>query len=114
MKSKKEQELYDGFIQEMRRGTIVLAVLSQLKKPEYGYSLVVRLEESGYPIEPGTLYPLLRRLEKQGILSSHWNKSGSKPRKYYQLNDLGLRLYQHLQDYWVDTTSTLKKMMVED
>ena len=81
-------EITSNLFLELRRGTITLCVLSQLENPKYGYSLVETLQEKGMRIEPGTLYPLLRRLEKQELLSSEWETSGSKPRKYYKLSDL--------------------------
>ena len=69
---------------ELRRGTLVLSVLSQLAQPRYGYSLVQGLESKRVSIDPNTLYPLLRRLEKQGLLYSEWETGGPKPRKYYR------------------------------
>ena len=71
---------------EMRRGTLVLAVLTQLGTAQYGYSLRQALAEKGMPIEEGTLYPLLRRLESQGYLDSKWRIEDGPPRRYYCLN----------------------------
>mgnify|MGYP005817317079 CR=1 FL=1 len=79
-------ELLNTFLIELKRGTLVLSVLSQLSEKEYGYSLVQKLEEKGVTIEPGTLYPLLRRLEKQELLSSEWDTTESRPRKFYVLS----------------------------
>ena len=64
-------ELFDSLVLELRRGTIILSVLSQLKQQQYGYSLIVLLQEKGIEIDAGTLYPLLRRLEKQELLESN-------------------------------------------
>ena len=86
-------ELINTLIIELKRGTLVLSVLSQLNNPEYGYSLVQKLEEKNTPIEAGTLYPLLRRLEKQKLLISQWDTSESRPRKFYVLSDMGKQVY---------------------
>src|SRR5262245_53460546 len=74
---------------ELRRGAIALAVLSQLRKPQYGYSLRQALAEKGMPIEEGTLYPLMRRLEEQGLLTSEWKTDVGSPRRYYTLSAQG-------------------------
>ncbi len=94
------EEIITGFLQELRRGTIVLAVLSQLKKEMYGYSLVQILGEKGMPVEANTLYPLLRRLESQGLLQSSWETSGAKPRKYYAITEQGKTVYELLMTQW--------------
>lgn len=95
-----EEETLNGLILELRRGTIVLGVLSQLFEPKYGYSLVQSLEEKGFGLDAGTLYPLLRRLEKQELLISKWETTGTKPRKYYILTDSGKKVYQTLCGEW--------------
>ena len=79
-----ERDVMASLALELRRGTLVLSVLSQLRESRYGYALVQSLEKQGVEIDPNTLYPLLRRLEKQGLLQSRWETGGSKPRKYYQ------------------------------
>lgn len=100
------ETIVSGLLLELRRGTIILSVLSQLTSPLYGYSLVQQLSDCGIPIEANTLYPLLRRLEKQGLLKSEWETTGSKPRKYYITTDLGNEVYEQLKLYW--------RKMVED
>lgn len=85
---------------ELRRGVVVLAALSQLHTLRYGYELRQSLTESGMPIEEGTLYPLLRRLESQGVLTSEWRAEGGTPRRYYVLSAEGRRLYRRLTDSW--------------
>ena len=95
---------------ELRRGVLVLAVLSQLQGREYGYSLRRALEAGGLPIEEGTLYPLLRRLESQGALESAWDTNGSSPRRYYWLSEDGERLRLAMAARWrhqVDVMDTL-------
>lgn len=85
---------------ELRRGVLVLAVLSQLRTRQYGYSLRQALESGGLPIEEGTLYPLLRRLEAQGVLESEWSTDGASPRRYYWLSQEGQGLYTALRERW--------------
>lgn len=111
METNKEDQLLDGLIQELRRGTIVLAVLSQLKSPQYGYSLVVLMQEKGLTIDANTLYPLLRRLEKQGILESIWDTDGTKPRKYYKLSSLGEEIYFKLCSAWKDINGVINNII---
>ena len=82
-------ESFENVILELRRGVIVLAVLSQLSEPQYGYSLIKRLADGGLELDQGTLYPLLRRLESQGLLTSDWRIEGERPRRYYVLSDEG-------------------------
>jgi PadR family transcriptional regulator PadR len=87
--------------QELRRGVIVLAILSQLRTPRYGYALRQSLAEQGMPIEEGTLYPLLRRLEGQGLLDSEWRSAeGSMRRRYYRLSASGSALLERLGQDW--------------
>lgn len=107
MNSNNEEQVIDGLFQELRRGTIVISVLSQLNKPQYGYSLVMSLEENGLQIEPGTLYPLLRRLEKQGLLTSNWDTEQSKPRKYYEISEFGITIYHKLCKKWNELVTTM-------
>ena len=86
--------------QELRRGIIVLATLSQLRQPQYGYSLRQALATRGMAIEEGTLYPLLRRLEGQGLLESEWRIEDGPPRRYYKLSDHGETLFASLTQSW--------------
>ncbi|ASW42250.1 PadR family transcriptional regulator [Clostridium isatidis] len=111
MEKNKEEQLLEGLIQELRRGTIVLAVLSQLKSPQYGYSLIVLMKEKGLDLEANTLYPLLRRLEKQGILESLWDTDGTKPRKYYKLSVLGETVYLKLCEAWKDINNVVNNLI---
>lgn len=89
-----------GLIQEMRRGSIIIGVLSQLSEPRYGYALVETLEQKGLGVDPGTLYPLLRRLEKQNLLESKWDTNEARPRKYYVLSENGRQVYARLVSEW--------------
>jgi PadR family transcriptional regulator len=96
---------------ELRRGALVLAVLSQLASAEYGYSLRQRLAERGMPIEEGTLYPLLRRLEEQGLLQSEWRIEEGPPRRYYKRSAEGTRLYKDLAQNWRELTATMHRLL---
>ncbi len=74
---------------ELKRGLTNLVVLSQCKEPTYGYELVKLLDEKNFPLDANTVYPLLRRLEKQGLLRSDWDVTTDKPRKYYLISEIG-------------------------
>jgi DNA-binding PadR family transcriptional regulator len=82
----------ERFERELRRGAIQLAVICLLENERYGYEIVKKLKESGFRVEEGTLYPLLRRLEGEGILSSRWSTDDTRPRKYYTVTDYGKRV----------------------
>lgn len=103
-----DYEIITSMITELRRGTLVLGVLSQLKKPQYGYSLLQSLEEMSIKIDASTLYPMLRRLDKQGLLNSEWDTRESRPRKYYVLSDLGLTVFNELKLAWKKLNEELK------
>lgn len=104
-------EIVSNLAMELRRGTLVLCVLSQLEKEQYGYSLVQSLMEKGMVIDQSTLYPLLRRLEKQGLLDSNWSLDENRPRRYYVLNEKGKRVLNRLIEEWTDMNSTITKLL---
>ncbi len=85
-------------VQELRRGTVVLACLRMLETPGYGYGLLEDLQARGFDTDANTLYPLLRRLEKQGHLTSEWNTDEARPRKFYRTSAAGVRLADVLTD----------------
>ncbi|MEI4831334.1 PadR family transcriptional regulator [Bacillus sp. FJAT-53711] len=103
--------LLNSLTTELRRGTLTLAVLSQLRTPQYGYSLVQLLEESGITIEQSTLYPLLRRLEKQELVTSSWDTSESRPRKFYVLSEYGLEIFSQLKREWLKNSKELYSLL---
>lgn len=107
-------EIVSGLILEFRRGTLIMLVLSQLKKPMYGYSLVKKLEDGQIPIEANTLYPLMRRLESQGLLQSEWETSGPKPRKYYVITKDGKIVLERIKKHWVCFCSNINQLIEED
>ena len=98
---------------ELRRGAIVLAALSQLKGAQYGYSLRQALSAQGMEIDEGTLYPLLRRLEAQGLLSSEWRVETGPPRRYYTLNADGRKLYLKLVKSWRKLSAVMDSLDLE-
>lgn len=109
-----QEEQINSLIVELKRGTQVLIVLSQLRTPEYGYSLVQKLAAREVPIEAGTLYPMLRRLEKQALLSSEWDTSESRPRKFYVLNQAGRLLLDRLKQEWRTMAGLMDTLLEEE
>lgn len=87
-------------LQELRRGTVVVASLTVLRAPGYGYSLLETLSEAGFEVEANTLYPLLRRLESQGLLTSEWNTDEARPRKFYRTTEQGDAVAALLRTEW--------------
>jgi PadR family transcriptional regulator PadR len=86
--------------QELRRGTVVLACLLVLDEPRYGYALLRTLGDAGLDVEANTLYPLLRRLEAQGLLTSLWNTDEARPRKFYKTTEQGDAIAETLRTEW--------------
>ena len=111
MKEKELHELHAKLTQELRRGILVLATLSQLKEAKYGYALINNLAERGLDIEQGTLYPLLRRLESQGLLQSEWNVEGPRPRRYYVISSAGSSLLELLIAEWRNLTTVMDGLL---
>ncbi|WP_019145122.1 PadR family transcriptional regulator [Aeromicrobium massiliense] len=95
-----DDDVLAGHLQELRRGTVVMAALATLTRPTYGYALLETLADAGFAVEGNTLYPLLRRLEKQGLLTSEWNTEESRPRKFYEVSDEGRALLDALLAEW--------------
>ena len=104
----------DRAFAEMRRGVLQLAVLGILREPTYGYDLLNVLERAGLRTEEGTLYPVLRRLEKEGLLQSEWNTSGSRPRKYYRTTDRGKEVQSALFGEWTSVNRALERALAGD
>ena len=111
--SEKEQ-IVKNLKLELRKGTLVLAVLSQLRQKHYGYSLVETLNQKNLEIDQNTLYPLLRRLDKQGVLESTWEMIEPRPRKYYQLNALGIEIFNELTENFEELYQTMKELFKEE
>lgn len=108
------EETVSGLILELRRGTLILLVLSQLRRPMYGYSLVKKLNDSQIPIDANTLYPLMRRLESQGLLESQWDTGESKPRKYYKITENGLEVLEKTRIYWNTFSQNVNALLEGD
>jgi len=109
-----KDEILKNLELELRKGTLVLAVLSQLQHKYYGYSLVEALNEKGLNIDQNTLYPLLRRLDAQGLLESTWEVTDPRPRKYYVLSKLGIEIYHQMKQYYYETFETIDTLLKED
>jgi PadR family transcriptional regulator, regulatory protein PadR len=106
-----DNELLQNTMLELRRGVIVMAVLNQLGEEQYGYSLLKLLAEQGLELDQGTLYPLLRRLESQGLLQSVWRLEEARPRRYYVISDAGREMLPRLKEEWTKIVSMMKKML---
>ena len=104
-------ESLENVVLELRRGVIVLAALSQLGSEQYGYSLLKQLSDQGLEVDQGTLYPLLRRLEAQGVLESVWKLEEARPRRYYVISAEGRKLLPKLKKEWAGIVSVMNKML---
>ena len=107
------QQIYDNLAQELHRGTLVISVLLVLKKEEYGYSIVKNLQKKKIDIEQNTLYPLLRRLEKQRLLQSNWDVSETRPRKYYKISTIGEKVLKKLLEKWQGLNNAIDTIIKE-
>jgi DNA-binding PadR family transcriptional regulator len=106
-------ELVQNMLLELRRGTLSIAVLSQLSKEEYGYSLLKALSDLGLEVDQSTLYPLLRRLESQGLLQSDWRiMDEARPRRYYVISTQGKAVLAKLKKEWSVMAETMQKMLL--
>ena len=110
-KDDKQSSLPENMTLELRRGVIILAVLSQLDEEQYGYSLMSKLTEKGLEIDQGTLYPLLRRLESRELLESDWRVEGSRPRRYYTISAKGAEILPLLKEEWKRLTEVMKGLL---
>src|SRR5262245_42886835 len=107
----RREGIRDNLTLELRRGALVLAVLSALQKEQYGYSLKTYLADKDVEIDEGTLYPLLRRLEAQSLLDSRWALGDNRPRRYYKLNAQGMKTLQELKGEWRQIAGALEKLL---
>lgn len=111
MQLSEKESVYESLVLELRRGTLVLSVLARLKEKKYGYSLVQDMKERGLEIDQGTLYPLLRRLEKQRLLDSDWLVEESRPRRYYVLSEEGRTILERLKKEWNQMIAAMKGIL---
>lgn len=97
--------------QEIRRGSVVLACLILLRRPHYGYALLNVLSEAGIAVDGNTLYPLLRRLERQGLLTSAWNTDDVRPRKFYVISPVGDETLAQLSAEWTRLNAAIQGLL---
>jgi len=109
-----KEKIMENLLQELKRGTLVLSVLLSSREASYGYSLVHKLHDCGVEIEQNTLYPLLRRLEKQELLESSWDTSESRPRKYYKISTDGEEILEALKVEWSKMNNVIKEMISKE
>ena len=107
-------EFIEGFEKELRRGSLVLVVLSTLVKPTHGYELLTLIEKAEINMDTDTLYPLLRRLESQGLLSSHWEMVSPRPRKIYELTSVGKKVLGEMKKIWQQYGKTIERIISHD
>ena len=106
-----DADIFETLRQELRRGTLILAVLAQLKVERYGYSLRQALAEVGLEIDEGALYPMLRRLESQGVLTSEWREEDKRNKRFYRLSADGAQLLAELATEWRAINATLDRLI---
>jgi len=111
--SQPDPELFENLRLELRRGCLVVAVLAQLKDEHYGYTLRKALDEQGLAIDEGTLYPLLRRLESQGLLISEWREENKRNKRFYRLSPQGELTLKQLLDEWQTINKSLDRILQE-
>lgn len=105
------EERFDNLRLELRRGCLVLAVLAQLRTEHYGYTLRRTLSDAGIELDEGTLYPLLRRLENQGLLASEWREEDNRKKRFYRVSATGRTVLKQLTAEWRDLNSSLSRML---
>lgn len=108
-----DSALFENLKLELRRGCLIVAVLAALQAEQYGYSLRKRLAEEGLEVDEGTLYPLLRRLESQGLLASEWREEGKRNKRFYRLSPSGAAMLAQLLDEWRGIDSALAGLLRE-
>jgi len=106
-----ETEIFEQLRQELRRGTLILAVLAQLRVERYGYGLRQALASVGVEIDEGALYPMLRRLEGQGLLASEWREEDKRKKRFYRLSPQGEAVLARLADEWRAINDTLQPLL---
>src|SRR5215469_18638343 len=108
-----DAELFENLRLELRRGCLVVAVLAQLRLEHYGYTLRKALEDQGLAIDEGTLYPLLRRLESQGLLVSEWREEDRRNKRFYRLSSDGEMILAKLLEEWQTINASLERILQE-
>jgi len=103
--------LFENLRLELRRGCLILAVLAQLRQEHYGYTLRKALAEHGLVIDESTLYPLLRRLEAQGLLASEWREEEKRNKRFYRLSSDGEQILSQLLQEWHDLNASINSIL---
>ena len=106
-----DPDLFESMRLELRRGSLVLAVLACLRTERYGYTLRQALAADGLEMEESTLYPLLRRLESQGLLDSEWREEEKRRKRFYRLSPAGTAMLAALTDEWRGLNASLDKLL---
>jgi PadR family transcriptional regulator PadR len=106
-----KDDLFENLRLELRRGCLSLAVLAQLRVEHYGYTLRKALTELGLEIDENTLYPLLRRLESQGLLVSEWREENKRKKRFYRLSPDGESILRQLLDEWQGINRALNRIL---
>lgn len=106
-----DTDIFESLRQELRRGTLILAVLAQLREERYGYSLRQALASVGVEIDEGALYPMLRRLEAQGLLASEWREEDKRKKRFYRLSEEGRAVLVRLADEWRAINAALEPLL---
>lgn len=106
-------EVFENLRLELRRGCLTLAVLTQLRTERYGYTLRKALADDGLEIDEGTLYPLLRRLESQGLLVSQWREEDKRNKRFYKLSPDGEKILRQLLEEWERINTSLGRILEE-
>ena len=106
-------EILENLKMELRRGCLIVAVLAQLRTEQYGYTLRKALADDGLAIDEGTLYPLLRRLETQGLLVSQWREEDKRNKRFYRLSPVGEQILSQLLEEWQNINTSLNRMLQE-
>ena len=106
-------EILENLKLELRRGCLIVAVLAQLRSEQYGYTLRKALADDGLAIDEGTLYPLLRRLETQGLLVSQWREEDKRNKRFYRLSPVGEQILTQLLGEWQNINTSLSKILQE-
>jgi PadR family transcriptional regulator len=106
-------ENIDSLRLELRRGCLILAVLAQLRVEHYGYTLRKALADQGMAMDEGTLYPLLRRLETQGLLESEWREENKRNKRFYRLSPRGKDVLEQLLEEWNNINASLNLILQE-
>lgn len=109
-----DADIFETLRQELRRGSLILAVLGQLQREHYGYTLRKALADAGVEIEEGALYPMLRRLESQGLLTSEWREEERRNKRFYRLSTEGRAVLDRLVSEWSALNASVDSILKDD